>query len=395
MFFGGNMKRVIKLFWSYNIIKTEQWLSDMAKEGYILKEVNTIGIIFTFEKSNSKNLIYRICYEEDGAKDISISLKKEEWGSVCQRGRWIFICNEKSLEDIKLKPIRHKLIKRNRFTNNLIRPIIVLYSILFLPMFIILTTFWLSFGSSDKIIQEGNPLIIYYFNHSFQTMLFIVFVFGVYTRIKLNRVNKDIKLEDNIHIISVEEDNDLEISEDKLIKKKRLNWYYNEEKTIQWLNDMASKGYSLCKVDNSGNKFYFTKGEVKKIKYVIDYQSEVTRDYYEVHKEDGWKLKYRNKDEYNHWNLWSREYEGVEPEIYTDYMDLLDYAKNLFISHTIKFIPLILLWLSLFYTSLNRDEKIYITAFLYLLMAFEYGKFYFNITRHYFKIRKKAKDQII
>lgn len=45
---SGSMKKIIKPFWSFNIIKIENWLEKMESRGFNLYKVNSLGTKFYF-----------------------------------------------------------------------------------------------------------------------------------------------------------------------------------------------------------------------------------------------------------------------------------------------------------------------------------------------------------
>lgn len=56
----------------------------------------------------------------------------------------------------------------------------------------------------------------------------------------------------------------------------------------QWLEKMESNGFNLYKTNDIGCLFFFKKGEPRNIKYCIDYNGDVTDDYYnEIKKSAG------------------------------------------------------------------------------------------------------------
>ncbi|MGL4913563.1 MAG: hypothetical protein ACRC3Y_14160, partial [Romboutsia sp.] len=81
-----------------------------------------------------------------------------------------------------------------------------------------------------------------------------------------------------------------------------------------------------------------------------------------------------------------------EPEIYTEFNDKIDYARKLLISHTVRFVPLILVAIFLVYSCIDREEPIYRNAILYILMALQYVKFYMGIVGYYLRTKKKLSD---
>ena len=58
------MMKVFRPFWSYDVKKTELWLSYMAKKGYFLVELNRWTRCFFFRQGESKSITYRIGYDK-------------------------------------------------------------------------------------------------------------------------------------------------------------------------------------------------------------------------------------------------------------------------------------------------------------------------------------------
>jgi hypothetical protein len=58
------IKKVFRPFGSYDVIKTEEWLSSMADSGYILIKINRVTRCFFFEETEPQKLVYRIVFDE-------------------------------------------------------------------------------------------------------------------------------------------------------------------------------------------------------------------------------------------------------------------------------------------------------------------------------------------
>ena len=54
-----------RLFWSYRIEQTEQWLSQMARDGYHLTSINPLLRLFSFQEGPSTATTYAIQYEKN------------------------------------------------------------------------------------------------------------------------------------------------------------------------------------------------------------------------------------------------------------------------------------------------------------------------------------------
>ena len=57
-------KRVFRPFWSYDVVKTEEWLSQMHADGYALVSVNFASRLFHFEETMPAKMFYRIVPEK-------------------------------------------------------------------------------------------------------------------------------------------------------------------------------------------------------------------------------------------------------------------------------------------------------------------------------------------
>lgn len=394
------MKRVIRPFWSYNIIKIEKWLENMATRGYILKKVNTITRTFTFEKQEPKNLNYKICYENKGINDVSPSLKKEGWKVIANIHRWLFVCNEKSREEIKINPSREILLKRNKIIKNIMLMIVMIYGFIYVPLLLILgfaftgAALGLIPVEHDNSIVEisSEPFLLDYLG---QNIIFVALLFGIYTIIKLNKLDKQIRQEDNLQEIKVEENNCLEKS--KAIRKIKLGWFYSPDKTEKWLESMEMQGYNLQKIHKLGTIFYFKKGNPRKIKYIADYKNSTNETYYEIHKEDGWKLNFKSMGGFMQWSIWSKEYEGVEPEIYTDGKDLLAYARKILIVHTLMFAPILVIYPYIIGVNIAYNDNYLFSfpAIVSVLCLVEFGIFYKNIVGYYLRTKKKVSNSAL
>ncbi|MCM3618397.1 DUF2812 domain-containing protein [Sutcliffiella horikoshii] len=108
------MKTDIKPLWSYDVQKTEQWLSDKAKAGYHLKELHRFKRGFTFEKGNPKEVTFRIGYDKIKTATLSNTMRNDGWEKVTQSGKWYVIANERPQAEVTTSTSRDAIIKRKR-----------------------------------------------------------------------------------------------------------------------------------------------------------------------------------------------------------------------------------------------------------------------------------------
>ncbi|MCL6572423.1 MAG: DUF2812 domain-containing protein, partial [Bacillus sp. (in: Bacteria)] len=108
------IKKVFRPFWSYDVQKTEFWLTSMAKSGYLLTRIDRFTRCFFFQQGEPKELIYRIGYDKMQGESLSKRLLAEGWKKDLRSGNWFVTSNEKPLDQIKTSPVREGIIKHNR-----------------------------------------------------------------------------------------------------------------------------------------------------------------------------------------------------------------------------------------------------------------------------------------
>jgi len=97
----------------------------------------------------------------------------------------------------------------------------------------------------------------------------------------------------------------------------------------------------LYKVKKGNMKFYFTKGAPRKIRYILDFQNNPTAAYYEIFKLDQWELAYTVGTLPVKWSLWSKEYTGERPNIYTNREEQASNAKKMALTYSAFYLPII------------------------------------------------------
>jgi hypothetical protein len=97
---------------------------------------------------------------------------------------------------------------------------------------------------------------------------------------------------------------------------------------------METQGINLVKISKFGTAFFFAKGGFRKIRYHLDYQRHTGPEYYNIHKESGWKLYFAKR----RFNIWGQEYAREAPAFYSDKQSRLAHAKR--VATTYTFMPL-------------------------------------------------------
>jgi len=172
-----------------------------------------------------------------------------------------------------------------------------------------------------------------------------------------------------------------EMKEVKTVWRMWEGW--NIEKLENWLEEMEQKGWSLFKLDFN-MRFKFRKAESRKIRYCIDFQSNVDDNYFEIFKDYGWELV---DNKVGQWLIWRKSYENERPNIFTDTKSLIErnsrQIRNVIIG---VFISLIVLYFVLLG---NFDSTSLISAILILSFVF-YGYLIAQYCRHNNKLKQNA-----
>ncbi|WP_245850730.1 DUF2812 domain-containing protein [Paenibacillus herberti] len=80
--------KVFKPFWSYDVQKTEEWLSSMAEKGHELVKINRGTRKFYFQQGESRKRTYRIGFDKNQTNSLSKSLLEGGWVKLLQSGNW-------------------------------------------------------------------------------------------------------------------------------------------------------------------------------------------------------------------------------------------------------------------------------------------------------------------
>lgn len=92
-------------------------------------------------------------------------------------------------------------------------------------------------------------------------------------------------------------------------------WGWQNEVIAHWLEEQAKQGWIFDHTSFVGIKFYFRQEEPKELRYVIEYQTELTEEYESLLKEDGWQIQLLYAD----WYVFSQPLTEHTPEFYSDY----------------------------------------------------------------------------
>ncbi len=400
------MKKVFKPFWSYDVAKTEEWLSGMAKNGYHLVDFNRWTRCFFFQQGEPKKIIFRIAYDKTGGDSLSNSLTNEGWTKVIRRGNWHIIANEKPREEIKTASVREGIIKRNRIIKYIFIGLLI-----YLSSIVVVNLGMLGLATISDVPVEVVESPLWILTYTFFGAVIATIVLAIYSIIKINKTNKDLIMEKPKGLQGGGDplEGRLSKTKEKLLKrsgqlvvKRKPGWMYAPDKLENWLEAMEEQGLNLYRVGKLGTTFFFLKGSPRKVSYCADYQNLGNESYLDFHREAGWKSVYISYSSLQKWTIWGREYsEGEEkPQIYSDRSHLLKHAKKVAIAYTILFFPLVAMYLlniGLFFSVIlnNNPSKLDLTnMIMFVFLIFIFGSFIVRTWLYYFR-QKNLMDYIL
>jgi len=88
-------KRVFRWFWAWNDEQEEAWLTEMARQGWHLREPGTFGF-YIFERGVERNVVYRLDFKTaDQDKEEYLQLFADAgWEHVGEMGGWQYFRTE-------------------------------------------------------------------------------------------------------------------------------------------------------------------------------------------------------------------------------------------------------------------------------------------------------------
>ena len=273
-----------RLFWSYRIDQTEQWLSKMASDGYHLTSLNPLLRVFSFKEGPSTATTYAIQYEKN---NVTSGLLASGWKEATISGKWRILKNES--REITSRPMRDGILKRTRMHAYIFLILSTLWLSLQFPFFFI----WgiASHATTGKlmIMPVLIPLIIF-----LSLAGLTVFIFRAYRKFEVKEMGA-----------TIEKSND-----GKKVRKMRPGWMYQPLQTKEWLERLAREGLELESV--TATVFTFRESKTRFISYEVNFEPKVNTDFYSFHQETGWKLKFTSNTTWLNYSIWAMPYENEE-----------------------------------------------------------------------------------
>ena len=334
------MKKIFRPFWSFDVERTEEWLSAMAGRGLHFVKIRRFSSSYVFEEGDQKEVQYRIGYNKKQTVSLPASLVKDGWENIFKLGNWYILRNEKPLDQLKTSPHHEGVINHQRKVMYVLGAL-GFYMVMSFVLFLTVTMILLMFTDAPVTI-EGSPFWV--ISAIGWGIGFIV----LYKAIKLYRSKQlamiDVKTRTPDSSVSHDRLKRMKRS-GELIVKRRFTWRFSPDQLEEWLEKQEAEGYTLHQVGKSGIPFYFKKGAPKRVSYCADFQNTVNPSYLHMHEGSGWSLVYQSSSLWINWYIWAMEYEeGTEPpKIYSDRTNKIKHAKRMILSQLGTILPMILI----------------------------------------------------
>jgi len=123
-----------KWFWAWEDEKEEAWLTQMSKNGHHLKSIGFPGV-YTFDNGASRNYVYRLDFNADrkGYQEYLQLFQDAGWEHVDEYGSWQYFRTEADAGE-KPEIFTDNESKGKKYGH------ILLYLIIFMPIYILLLT---------------------------------------------------------------------------------------------------------------------------------------------------------------------------------------------------------------------------------------------------------------
>lgn len=377
-------------FWMLDIIKTEERLSKLAAEGKILTGFKKSGK-FIFENDEPAKLKFRIVKEKKCGGEMPQRLSEKGWSKAAGCKNYYIAYTNKSSEEIG--PSYKSWITHYR----------TLQSILILCIGFVLGMTIGAGAANLENLAEGKARWI----TAIIPLIFSALFIGLFCRAhksnkKLLTINPEsVKFNFTIpeeNFIYTKEQEKAMLKSKQMIKKSPFFWIGAPDKAEAMVEKMAAEGWKFYRLSKMGDTFYFIKSEPCKLRFVVDFQEEVSEDYITLTKEEGWKLEFASISKKDSYCIWSKVYGDDEdaPEIYSDNDSALTHAKKYL---TKMIIPMaICAVFSIFLIFLCFTDGLGITPFkigyifFMTIITVEYSVFAVKSIGYYLRQKKKSNE---
>jgi len=414
-------KKVFRPFWSYDVVKTEEWLSQMHADGYALLRINFAARLFYFEETVPATVFYRIVPEKKSNGVCPIYLENNIYTEVCSSANYYVIRTQET--NPEAAPSYVGVLSKNKKFKYAVGAILLCVTIFCFPdmmIFVMLMSRFLFPDGGDAEFSSdlvhtphaGMDVFDVVKTFAFPVIVLLTITWLCYTYFKLRKTNRQLeKLCGDTLDLSFSLPRDTLISDvkmrkmskdHKVIKKTKIAGFYAPDKIEIWLEKMESQGYHLVRMSSMGSSFYFIRSEPRKMKFHFDYQNITDPSYFNLNKESGWKLFFTSPSRIQCSNVWGKEYTEEPPLFYSDKESTLKHAGRFALTYSLIFGPLCALYIFMVGKSLIADylapqrqmfSTDYIVFATFALICIEYGFLTMRTILYYFRVKKSFAEK--
>ncbi|MDD3959147.1 MAG: DUF2812 domain-containing protein [Oscillospiraceae bacterium] len=386
-------KTIFRPFWSFDVVKTEKWLSAMHAKGYALQKIRFAARQFVFEKSEPMQMFYRIVFDKHTNGAPEIVLQDDAYDQVCFSKNFYVLRTEQTAP--ATTPSYDGFLKRNKMIGMVTGYLLLFFIGFYFPIVMITTILLVGFSSFN--LYDAIAALIGFI------ILLLTLLPNILIFFTLRKTNRELeKLCGDTLDLSFTLPKDTLISKSEsdrlrksglLIKRTKLAWQYAPDKVEIWLEKMAQDGYRLIKLSKLGLSFYFLKVEPYKSKFHVDYQNKTDPSYYNLNNDAGWKLFFTSLSRFQNLSVWGQEYTDEPPMFYSDSESQIKHARNFALTYSLCFFPVCILYILVIVGNLlnhpNFSPAIMIVQNLaFLVLILELGFFATRTVLYYFRVKK-------
>lgn len=406
-------KKVFRPFWSYDVVKTEEWLSHMHADGYALLRINFAARLFYFEETVPAAVFYSIVLEKKSHGTPPVYLENNVYTEVCSSPNYYVIRTKETEPEVT--PSYSGFLRRNKKIKFAVGIILLFLAMVFgmnLWILIVFVAVFLFPNGTDVEISSGfthTPNItIEVVDIVVPALALLPCIWLCYIYFKLRKTNRQLEklCGDTLDLsftlprntlLSHSEMADMSKNH-KVIKKTKIAWIYAPDKVEIWLEKMEGRGYHLVRMSKLGNSFYFISSEPRKMKFHVDYQNSTDPSYYNLNKESGWKLFFTSISRTQSNNVWGNEYTDEPPLFYSDKESTLKHARRFALTYSLSFLSLcavyIFMMIMLFPILQDMKNSLFIGQYiLYSILCVELGAFAMRTILYYFRVKKSFAEK--
>ena len=302
-------------FWFADIIATEKWLEANAEKGQHLNSYSFSGK-FTFEDGEPESKQIRLIYDRHCNGKAPKGTIEKGWEQICSTKRSYAVKNAD--RSAKLSYTGFQTIIR-----------LIMFFLYFVMCFCVGTLLGSALAfvdKAEKIIGEGRVGEFFIRNLQFYIPFTVALVIVIRIHASLKKISRvdETRVKGNMRTLpeevfkyTKEEEKQL-IRDGQIIKRTKIGWFYDPDIARTFVEEMAQKGWKLYHLDEMGNAFYFEKAEPCHIEFVTDLCDNISEEYIDGIKADGWTLQFMSMARILSYAMWTKEYTGVRPEFYSD-----------------------------------------------------------------------------